>query len=77
MVPKKDGSWKYVIDYRNINKITIQEFWPITRTNKAIDALNSAKYITKIDCTSGYWQISLHKDSKRMTVFIILYTWYK
>ena len=70
VVPKKDGSWRYVIDYRNINKITVQEFWPITRTNEAIDALSGAKYITKIDCTSGYWQIPLHEDSKKMTAFI-------
>jgi hypothetical protein len=62
VVPKKDGTWRTVIDYRNINKDTIKEFWPITRVEEAIDALHKAKYITKIDCTAGYWQIPLEQE---------------
>ena len=69
VVPKKDGSWRTVIDYRNINKETIKEYWPIPCADEAIDALHGAKYITKIDCTSGYWQIPLEKDSRRLTAF--------
>ncbi len=69
VVPKKDGTWRTVIDYRNINKDTIKEYWPITRTDEAIDSLHKAKFITKIDCTSGYWQIPLDGKSKRLTAF--------
>ena len=69
VVPKKDGTWRSVIDYRNINKETIKENWPILRTDDAINALFKAKYITKIDYTSGYWQIKLDEDSKRLTAF--------
>jgi len=44
-----------VIDFRNINKATIKENWPIPRTEEALDAISKAKYISTIDATSGYW----------------------
>ena len=70
-VPKKDKTWRPVIDYREINKITIKEQWPITRSDEAYDALSKAKYMTVVDCTSGYWQIPLAKGSRRYTAYTI------
>ena len=68
-VPKKDNTWRPVIDFRNINQYTIKENWPIPRTEEALDALSKAKYMTVIDCTSGYWQIPLSERSKSYTAF--------
>ena len=68
-VPKKDGTWRPVIDYRNINKQTEKEYWPITRADEAYDALSKAKLMTKIDCTSGYWQIPLSPECRPLTAF--------
>ncbi len=68
-VPKKDGSWRPVIDYRNINEITIKENWNMTRADEAYDALSKAKYMSVVDCTSGYWQIPLHENSRKYTAF--------
>ena len=76
LVPKKGSqfsnataSWRPVIDFRNINKATVKENWPIPRTEQAIDALNQAKFITTLDATSGYWQIPLSEESKAKTAF--------
>ena len=76
VVPKKGSqfstataAWRPVIDFRNINKATVKENWPIPRTEEAIDALCGAKYITTLDATSGYWQIPLSEESKAKTAF--------
>ena len=68
-VPKKDGTWRPVIDYRVINDITVKEQWPMTRSDEAYDALSKANYMTKLDCTSGYWQIPLSSESRLYTAF--------
>ncbi len=68
-VPKKDGTWRPVIDYRRINSITIKEQWPIPRAEDAFDALNKANFMSVIDCTSGYWQIPLTEESKKFSAF--------
>ena len=68
-VPKPDGTWRPVIDYRGINKITVKEQWTMTRTDEAFDALHKARFISVVDCTSGYWQIPLHENSKQYTAF--------
>jgi hypothetical protein len=79
VVPKKGSmfttateAWRPVIDFRNINKATIKENWPIPRTEEALDALSKAKYISCIDATSGYWQIPLAEESKSKTAFSTL-----
>ena len=76
VVPKKGSTfstataaWRPVIDFRNINKATVKENWPIPRTEEAIDALREAKYITTLDATSGYWQMPLSEESKAKTAF--------
>src|SRR6185312_14247219 len=71
VVPKKDGSWRPVIDFRNINKYTIKENWSFPKVEEAIDALQGAKYISTIDLTCGYWQIPLHPESKRFTAYTL------
>ena len=68
-VPKKDGTWRPVIDYRVINKHTKRENWHIPRADEAHDALINAKYMSTIDATSGYWQIPLTERSKQFTAF--------
>ena len=79
VVPKKGSmfttaaeAWRPVIDFRNINKATVKENWPIPRTEDALDALSNAKFISSIDATSGYWQIPLSEDSKNKTAFSTL-----
>ena len=76
-VPKKDSTWRPVIDFRNINKQTVRENWPIPRTEEALDALSKAKYMSVIDCTSGYWQIPLHHNSRKYTSFSTRYKRYQ
>ena len=71
VVPKKDGSWRPVIDFRNINKHTVRENWSFPKIEEAIDALHGAKYMSTIDLTSGYWQIPLHPNSRKYTAYTL------
>ena len=59
LVLKKDGTWRLFIDYRVLNKITVQNRYPIPRIDDLLDQLKGEKYFSKIDLKSGYHQVSI------------------
>ena len=48
-VRKKDGSLRMCIDYRQLNKVTIKNWYPLPRIHDLFDQLQGAKYFSKID----------------------------
>nr|KAG5708955.1 hypothetical protein BaRGS_009364 [Batillaria attramentaria] len=57
LVSKKDGSVRFCIDFRALNKVTLFDAEPIPDTEELFCRLNGAHYFTKIDLAKGYWQI--------------------
>ncbi|GAQ89856.1 putative retrotransposon protein [Klebsormidium nitens] len=67
--PKKDGGLRFCIDYRGLNKQTVKNAYPLPRADDLIDQLHGAKFFSKIDLRSGYWQIPIHSDDVSKTAF--------
>ncbi len=77
MVPKKGGEMRFCIDYRQLNKVTIKDRYPLPRIDDTIDALYGAKYFSTLDLFSGYWQIEIEETDKHKTAFICEYGQYE
>ena len=69
MVRKKNGGWRFCIDYRQLNAITQQDAYPIPRIDKSLDALAGSRYFSTLDLTSGYWQAPLDLDAQEKSAF--------
>lgn len=61
-VKKKDGSMRLCIDYRELNKLTIRNRYPLPRIDDLFDQLQEAQVFSKIDLQSGYHQLKV-KDA--------------
>ncbi len=66
---KKDGTLRLCIDYRALNRLTKKNSYPLPRIDDIFDQLSGAKYFSKIDLRSGYYQIKVDEDSVPLTAF--------
>ncbi|XP_041421806.1 uncharacterized protein LOC121394536 [Xenopus laevis] len=69
LVPKKDSSIRFCVDFRKINLISKFDSYPMPRIDELIDQLGGAKFISTIDLSKGYWQIPLDPESREKTAF--------
>ena len=69
MVQKKDGTWRFCVDYRKVNSMTQRDAYPLPRIDETLDSLVGAKYFTTLDLASGYWQVEVEEDDKKKTAF--------
>jgi hypothetical protein len=58
-VKKKDGSMKLCIDYRELNKVTVKNKYPLPRLNNLFDQLLGFQVFSKIDLRSSYHQLKI------------------
>lgn len=69
VVEKKDNTKRVCVDYRQLNKVTKQNSYPLPRIDEILDRLGTAKYFSTVDLKSGYFQVPIDEDDRQKTAF--------
>ncbi|XP_023759636.2 uncharacterized protein LOC111908045 isoform X1 [Lactuca sativa] len=76
-VKKKDGSHQMCIDYRELNKVTVKNHYPLPRIDDLFDQLKGTSWFSKIDLRSGYHQMSVREEDIQKIAFRTRYGHYE
>ncbi|GJV81520.1 hypothetical protein Tco_1517390 [Tanacetum coccineum] len=76
-VKKKDGSFRMCIDYRELNKLTVKNRYPLPKIDYLFDQLQGSQFFSKIDLRFGYHQLRVHEDYILKTAFRTRYGHFK
>ena len=69
LVQKKDGTWRFSVNYRKLNSLTIKNRFPLPIIEEILDELAGTKFFTKLDMTAGYHQIRMAESDEFKTAF--------
>ena len=77
LVKKKDGSLRLCIDYRQLNRAIIRNYYPLPRIDELFDQLQGSRVYSKIDLRSGYHQLMVRENDVSKTAFRTRYDHYE
>ena len=71
LAPKKDGDYRFCVDFRRVNSVTKKDAHPMPRIDEILDQLGGARYFSTLDLASGYWQVPLRAEDMEKTAFSV------
>ncbi|OWZ17087.1 hypothetical protein PHMEG_0009020 [Phytophthora megakarya] len=77
MIRKPDGGFRFCIDYRKLNAVTVKDCYPMPLTDDILDVLGDARLYSTMDIASGYWNVPMHENSVAKTAFTCKYGLYE
>ena len=78
-VPKSDGTLRSCVDYRDLNKQTLKNKYPLPRIDDLLDQLNGARVFSRMDLAIGFHQLRIAEECVPLTAFKgpdIFYEWF-
>ena len=70
LVKKKDGSTRFVVDYRSLNDLTVKDSYPMPNIRDIVDKIQGAKFFLKMDMASAYWAVPIREEDREKTAFM-------
>ena len=70
LVKKKDSTYRFCVDYRKLNAVTVKDAYPLPRIDSMLDSLSGSSLYSTLDLATGYWQVQMDKEHKEKTAFI-------
>uniref|UniRef100_A0A1Y1N3D6 RNA-directed DNA polymerase n=1 Tax=Photinus pyralis TaxID=7054 RepID=A0A1Y1N3D6_PHOPY len=71
LIPKKDHTYRFCVDYRKLNAVTAKDSYPIPYLSSILDQLRDARYLSSLDIKSAYWQVGVAESSRQYTAFTV------
>lgn len=69
LVKKKNNTYRFCIDYRKLNQVSIPDAYPLPYISSILDKLRNANYLSSVDIKSAFWQVPMEENSKQYTAF--------
>lgn len=70
LLTKPNGEFRFIIDYRRLNQITIKDAYPQPTVEELLQRLGGHSWFTKLDLKCGYYQIPIQQSDKEKTAFV-------
>ena len=77
LIRKRDGSVRWCIDYRGLNKVTVKDVFPLPLIDDCLDTLAENVWFSRLDANSACWQINIKPKDRHKTAFHTRYSLFK